>query len=189
MRKFIPALLLALFFTINPHTAQSSPFKLSTIKQYEDVPQIKDFKYWYGGPAYGFIVYLGSKDISGFETELQLHLSSKRLTKITFILGPAGIGEASCMADYKNVIKLMNQKYGHFQNQKIIKDPLMDDLISVSICVPIRNELYTVDTFWKLKDRVIVASLVGDDDGYYIEIEHIFSQSPPTPLKELKTIL
>ena len=108
---------------------------------------------------------------------------------MTLILGPGGLTEDSCISDYKAVVKLLNQKYGNYQNQNVIKDPLIDDLIAVSVCVPVRTELYTIDTYWRTKGRTIVASLIGDGEGYYIEIDHIFSRSLSHPLKKLKNTL
>jgi|SaaInlV_150m_DNA_6_1039752.scaffolds.fasta_scaffold14176_3 hypothetical protein len=188
MRKLI-SFLLFVFLSASLSTAYSSPFDLSTKKQYDEVPQFENFRYWYGDIQYGFITYLGLSDVSGFETELHLHFAGKKPTRMTLILGPGGLTEDSCISDYKAVVKLLNQKYGNYQNQNVTKDPLIDDLIAVSVCVPVRTELYTIDTYWRTKGRTIVASLIGDGEGYYIEIDHIFSRSLSHPLKKLKNTL
>lgn len=187
MKRIFLLLLLAIFF-IFPVSATSSPLDIDLKKTYKDIPEISGFKYWYGSVQYGFAVYLG-EDLSGFETEIQLEFSGNKISKAILILGPGGINDDSCVKDYRKVIRLLNEKYGHYSHQTIEKDPIINDLIAMSPCAPVRNELYKVNTIWKLKELSVVSTLVGDDDGYYIEIEYITKNDARQPLKDLKRAL
>ena len=109
------------------------------------------------------------------------------LSKAIIILGPAGIDSHDCLRRYKEALGLLNKKYGHFVYQKTIKDPLVDDLVSFSVCTPVKIGLYTVETYWKTKGFRIIATLLGDDEGIYIEIEYIFTNR--LPVNNLKKIL
>ncbi len=188
MARALPTLLFIVGLLI-AQTAFASPFSLDTKKQYKDLPEITGFQYWFGDVNYGFAVYIGTRDISGYESELQLHFSGKLLTKATLILGPAGISSLSCIADYKKVVKLLNEKYGHYRYQNVVKDPMFDELIATSVCAPVLNELYTIYTFWKTKKCDIVSTLLGDDDGFYIEVDYVFRKAPNRELKELRKAL
>jgi len=185
----ILSFLLFVFLSIVASSSHASPFSLDIQKQYKDVPVIQDFKYWYGDVNYGFAVYIGTRDLSGFETELQIHFSGKLITKATLVLGPGGINSVSCISDYKKVVRILNKKYGHFTHQNIIKDPLYDDLIAINKCSPILNELYTVFTYWKAKAFDISSTLLGDDDGYYIEVEYTFRNVADRSLNDLRKSL
>jgi len=167
----------------------AAPLNIDISKSYTNVPEVEKFKYWYGDVAYGFIVYLGTEDLAGFETELQLTTHSKKITSITLILGPAGIHGENCISQYRRVVKLLNSKYGHFKYRNIKKDPLIDDLVSANICNAIKAELYSVDTIWKVKGYSIKAVLLGDEIGFYIEIEYEFSSTIDHSLQQLKKAL
>ena len=149
------------------------PLKIDNSRVYKLPPEIPDFRYWYGDVAEGPVIYLGKKDIAGFETELHLHFSKGKISKTLLILGPAGIDGENCVAKYKEVVRSLNKKYGHYEYQRIVKDPIVDDLVATSACVPIRLELYDIVTHWRLKGYTIVASILGDEDGFYIEIEYL----------------
>ena len=167
-------------------TAFSYPLGIDTEAKHKIVPEVENFKYWYGDIDYGFIVYIGTKDVAGFETEFHIHFSGKKVTKSLLILGPAGMDDYNCVRKYKEVLKVLNKKYGHYTYQREVKDPIIDDLVSFSVCAPVRLELYTIDTYWKSKDLEIVASLLGDETGFYIEIEYIVDKKPnPNKLKKI----
>jgi len=167
-----------------------NPFQIDTIKKHKDVPrEIPGFRYWYGDVNYGLIVYLGTKDLAGFETELHLKFQNKLITSILLILGPAGLDDENCIVEYKKILKIMNSKYGHYTFQTIEKDPLIDELIAFSVCQPVRVGLYLPITTWKLKDRSIEVILVGDDDGFGIEIEYRYRPHINRSLEVLKKVL
>ena len=164
------------------------PFGIDSSKGYDLPPQIENFKYHFGDKSYGRIYYNGTKDISGFETELQLSVSPKgKVYSALLILGPAGIDNINCIARYKQVVKMLNKKYGSYTYVREIKDPIVDDLVTDTICDPVRIEAYEIITTWKLKNMTIVARLIGDDEGFYVEIDYIFSskKNPPELLKLL----
>ena len=167
--------------------ASSQPLEIDDKKIYSLPPEISKFRYWYGNVSSGPIIYLGTEDISGFETELHLHFFKGKISKTLLILGPSGIDEENCVKKYREVVKALNQKYGHYEYQRVIKDPIVDDLVSVSICTPIKLELYDITTHWRLKDYTVVASILGDEDGWYIEIE--YSKKSTRAKSELKKIL
>ncbi len=152
----------------------ATPLDLDTSKKYDVVPEISGFKYWYGDPKWGKIIYIGSKDIAGFETELHLDFKNKQISSALLILGPAGLDDENCIKEYKRVTKVINKKYGHYLFQKTEKDPLVDDLISFSPCHPVQVGLYKVITIWKTDNSKIISTLVGEDNEFFIEIEYRF---------------
>ena len=169
--------ILALLLT---SSAFSYPLDIDVNKEHKIPLAIEKFRYWYGDIEYGYLIYLGTTDIAGFETELHLRFLKKKVSKVLLILGPAGISNYNCLKKYKDVLALLNKKYGHFVYQKVTKDPMIEELVSFSACTPIKIELHTIETYWKLKDLEIVATLLGDEDGLYIEIEYIFDKKTPT---------
>ena len=169
--KKILTILSALFV----FSALAIPFGLEKSKTYRLPPEVQDFRYWFGDVTYGKIFYLGKKDISGFETELHLDFSSSGLVQsATLILGPAGIDSTNCIARYKEVVKLLNDKYGQFKYVREVKDPIVDDLVTDTVCDPVRIEANEIETTWKHKDMTIKATLLGDEEGFYVEVEYIF---------------
>lgn len=187
--KVFSTFLLSIFLLITPTPSISSPLNIDIKKEHTHVPNIPGFRYWYGGVDYGLAVYLGIEDLSGFETEAHLEFKQKKVSKVLLILGPAGLTSDSCLRDYKSVVNLLNKKYGHYTNQNIVKDPLVDDLIYYSPCTPVRNDLYTVHTFWKLKDYRITTTLIGDSEGYYIEVEYVVQHTDNRKLLPLSKAL
>ena len=159
------------------------------IKYFESVPEIKGYRYWYGDIGYGSIIYLGTEDLAGFETELHLHFNNKLITTALLILGPAGLDNSNCILEYKKVVSILNSKYGHFKYQKTEKDPLMDDLIAMSACTPIQIGLYSIVTSWHLKNQKIEVVLTGDEDGFGIEIEYRFRPKVNRRIEKLKKAL
>ena len=151
------------------------PFGLEKSKTYKLPPEVQDFRYWFGDVTYGKIFYLGKKDISGFETELHLDFSSSGLVQsATLILGPSGIDNINCIARYKEVVKLLNRKYGQFKYVKEVRDPIVNDLVTDTVCDPVRIEAYEIITTWIHKDMTIMATLLGDEEGFYVEVEYTF---------------
>lgn len=186
-KLFIFICLFCLSFAI----AEASPINQKILeKQHTLPPDIKGFKYWYGDVEYGKIIYLGSEDTSGFETELHLEFLNKKISKFLLILGPAGINNYDCLQKYKNIVHTLNKKYGHFKYVRETKDPIIEDLMYSSICTPIKNEIYTISHFWKIKQKKIISTILGDEEGFYIEIEYfIFSNSRDKKPKNLFKIL
>jgi len=176
------------FFTTQP-LAFSNPLNLDLTKLYKLPPEISKFKYWYGDVDYGIIIYTGAEDISGFETELQLSFRGKKISSALVILGPAGLNSDNCIRKYKKVTKLLNSKYGHYTHISETKDPIMDDLITSIACDPVSMGIYSLKTYWKLKNFAIISLLTADEDGFYIEIEYIFMKVKNKSIQKLKKIL
>ena len=155
------------------------PFGLDKQKKYprSEIPQVEGFKYYFGDVEYGKIVYLGTKDLSGYETELQVVFGeTDKVQSALLVLGPTGIDESNCIVKYKEVVSQLSAKYGSYTYLKEVKDPIIKDLIGPP-CAPVRVGIHEVDTMWKLEDMIISAKLVGDDFGFYIEIEYIFNNN------------
>jgi hypothetical protein len=144
------------------------------LKEYIIPPEIENFRYWYGDVKYGEIFYLSTQDISGFEAEIHMRFSKKKISSFLLILGPTGLTSRNCLQHYRGTLNLLNKKYGHFTYQRVIKDPIIDDLVSSSVCDPIRIGGYSIKTYWKLSELTIISEILADDDGYYIETEYIY---------------
>jgi hypothetical protein len=187
MKIFLTIFLACIFF-FSP--SQAAPFQIDTKNKHTNVPrEIPGFQYWYGDINYGLIIYLGTEDLGGFETELHLRFQNKLITSVLLILGPSGLNDENCMREYKKVLKIMNSKYGHYNSQKVEKDPLIDELLAVSVCHPIQVGLYLAITTWQIKGRTIEAVIIGDDDGFNIEIEYRYRPHIDRSLEKLKKAL
>ena len=172
-----------------PSASEASPLNLDVTIQHTKIPEIPGFRYWYGDiTTWKKLIFIGTEDIEGFETELQLKFRNKKIVNAVFILGPAGLDDENCIKSYKKIIKLLNKKYGHFRNQIIEKDPLIEDLISVSVCHPIQAGLYIPTTVWVHKDKRITAVLLGEDGQFFIEIEYQFGPKAPEESILLKAL-
>ena len=53
------------------------------------------------------------------------------------------------------------------------KDPIIDDLIGTSVCYTTALGLYEVSTYWTHGKYLIECKLIGDYEGYYIEVTYI----------------
>jgi len=175
MIKAVLWIVLLSTMSVSIATANPKPLEehLNWDKVHKIVPEIKNYRYYYGEISWGKAVYYGQKDLLGLETELQLLFRRGKIVAVTLILGPAGLNDANCIKKYKKVVNLLNKKYGNFQYQKVEKDPMIDDLIYNSICYPMQVGLYSVDTIWQVGDYKITASGFGDAEGFYIELEYL----------------
>lgn len=161
------------------------PFGLDKNKEYKDSPRIEGFKRSFGDVDYGKTYYLG-EDIAGFETELQITYGSSGLVNSALlILGPSGIDSYNCIIKYKEILSLLSKKYGSYSYIREKKDPLADEMVSLSVCGPVRVGLHEFEAFWKLSEMAISAKLIGDSDGYYVEINYTFrNEKKPKELEK-----
>ena len=189
MKKFLIFLFVLLFFPVALSYSNPKPVEIDLKQDFTIPPEIKKFRYWYGDIDYGIMIYLGTEDVSGFETELHLSFSNRSLSSILLILGPAGVDSFNCIKKYKKVVSLLNKKYGNFTFKSETKDPLIEDLISETVCDPVRLALYSVKTFWSVQETRIISSLIGDQEGFYIEIEYIYSDKSKQKPKDLFKLL
>ncbi len=155
--------LLILLFTL------TTPLGLNWDKINNKIPVIQEYVYYYGDVYYDPIVYAGSTDLIGLETELQLYFANKKISKAILILGPAGLNEQNCIEKLKEYISLMDGKYGKHSIVKQWASSLKRDLLFVSPCKLYQNGLKRTQYFWKLKTFNIDVILLGDDEGLYIE--------------------
>jgi hypothetical protein len=166
---------LGLIFTtcIIAPEASASPLGLNWEADYRLIQKVEGYQYLYGDTGWGTVIYSGTEDVLGIETELQLHYAARKISKAILILGPAGINNYNCIAKHSKLIKLLNEKYGHYKFRKMERDSLADDLFFTSRCKVIQQGLLTVSTVWRAGDYKIVTTLLGDDEGLYIEIEYL----------------
>ncbi len=149
-----------------------SPLSIDWNVKHSTPIKVSSFKYYLGDTKQGLVVYIG-EDLVEMETELQLTYSSMHLSSALLILGPVGLNEINCLEKYKQVIKMLNEKYGHFTYQKERKDPISDDLVVKEYCNTTRIGLHEVSTVWKKEGFNIEALLMGDADGLYIHLNYL----------------
>jgi hypothetical protein len=152
----------------------TGPLGLEWQKKQKRAPEINDYRHYVGAVHTGETVYLGKKDFVGLETELQLKYAKGLLSKATLILGPSGLNHHNCVSKTKSVVKLLNEKYGHFKYQKVLEMPMIDELVHSGPCQAVKAGLSEFQTTWVLKEFEITSKLVGDEDGFYIEIEYVY---------------
>ena len=166
--------------------AMVSPLGVSWDNQHEKVPEISGYKYYYGDVLWGKIIYFGTEDILGMESEIHLFFDRKKITKAILILGPAGINEWNCIQKYKRVQKLISEKYGKFNYISEKKDPIINDLLTTYTCYPVRLGIHEINTYWDADNYKIQLSLIGDDDGYYIETTYVHKNREKNRSKKQK---
>ena len=151
--KFLFAAIVFLFAS----STIAAPFDIDTNTSYDIPPTINKFFYWFGDVSYGAVFYTGTEDISGFETELHLNFHNKKISSALLILGPAGLDGDNCLKQYKGVIAMLNEKYGHYRYVKDIKDPIIDDLVPFNVCDSFRLDSRVLITTWKAKGIIVKA--------------------------------
>lgn len=168
-----------------------SPLGVSWDKIHKDLPQISGYSYYYGELDWGKVSYLGSADILGMETEIQLVFHANKISKAYLILGPGGINDWNCIDKYKEVRTMLNHKYGPYNYVKESKDPITDDLLSAAPCYPISLGLHDVHTYWTYENYQIESSLFGGDgETFYIEVTYVYrSRDKNRNKKEIQQII
>ena len=156
---------------------KSKPLNLSWGKAEKSLlgrPEIPYFKYMFGSPGWGQIHYIGTEDISGMTNEMILYYAYRKLSSVLLILGSGGLNEDNCIRNYKQVVGLLNKKYGHFKYRTRTTDPLKSDLLFSRECNAIRAGLEVIATRWTLGNFRVESFLFGDESDIFIEIEYIF---------------
>ena len=148
-----------------------TPLGVQWDSTHSSIQKIKNYKHLTGSVEQGEVTYLG-KDLKGLETELQLSYSKRKLVSALLILGPAGIDDINCLKKYKSTVTALNDKYGQFKYRRVVKDPIIEDLLVVEFCNSARLGLYEVETRWETHRFRIVAEFVGDHSGLYIHITY-----------------
>ena len=137
-------------------------------------PVIPFYRYVFGSPKWGQIHYMGTEDISGMTSEIILYYAHRKLSSALLIMGPGGLNEDNCIRKYKQVVYLLNKKYGHFKYRSHTIDPLKEDLLYSRECYAIRSGLETITTKWVLGSFRVEGFLFGDESDIFIEVEYIF---------------
>jgi len=148
-----------------------APLGLQWDEKHAGVQKVKDYKYHFGDVGWGLVVYLG-EDLDGLESELQLNYAKGNLASAVLILGPAGLNDLNCLKRYRATVDALNEKYGQFKYQRLVKDPIIEDLVVVEFCNSTSIGLYEVETRWESSRFMIAAELVGDHSGFYIQITY-----------------
>tara|TARA_B100001250_G_scaffold246888_1_gene212234 strand:- start:274 stop:825 length:552 start_codon:yes stop_codon:yes gene_type:complete len=153
--------------------ALSNPLGLVWDQRQTDLPQIEEFRYWYGDLEWGKASYLGTSDIAELETELFVEFASNnKLARATLILGPTGLNEANCIVKFKEVNRLLELKYGPIRKMTSTRDPLLDDMLYYRECYALQTGMQEHEAVWHWKDFMIKSVVFGDEDNIWIEIEY-----------------
>ena len=139
---------------------------------------IEGFRYNYGTPKWGAVRYLAESDIYDFQAELVLYYTGQMLRSVVLILGPGGINNVNCTERYKEILSLLNKKYGHYLFQSTEVDSDMSELFYTRVCTPVSVGLKSVTTTWKTPQYQVEAILFGDEDTGEIFIEVDYMRSP-----------
>ena len=134
--------------------------------------EIPGFQYYYGDIQWGEMIFTGS--LFNLDAEVQIRFLYQKITDATLILGPRGLGDFGCLTTYRNIVKLMVQKYGNPFLKKIQESEIKEELVYSTICSPIRTGLHVIETHWNTKDFYIIASIFGDDVDIFIEVEYVY---------------
>ena len=157
------------------------PLQLDWGKQHRVFEPPPGYRYYMGDLDWGKLVFVGTHDLIGIETELQLSFDKGRIISAVLILGGLGIDEYNCLKKYKKMVGLLNKKYGHYIYKFVEKDPVLDELIYAAHCYPVKIGLYRVQNFWKTPNFIIKSILLGEEDSFFIEIEYISRKYKPVP--------
>lgn len=181
-------LLFITFLVVMPiYNTNAAPLDLKSNTAYKSAPQIKGFQYISGNTQTGEIIYFGEIPGTDFEAELHANFHEGILKRAFIILGPRGINNSDCFIRYRDAVSSLNLKYGNYTYRHTERDPIYKDLVMSTPCDAIRVGLLDLMHVWKKKNFSIVSRLTGDTDGFYIEIEYLFSRK--TSKKELKNSL
>jgi hypothetical protein len=162
------------FLTIFVISMFSGPLNLNWGEKHTVIQKVENYRYWFGDIGWGDVIYVGKEGLGDLETELQLKYVGGRLSSATLILGPSGLNDLNCVRKTKQIIGLLNKKYGHYRYQRLFEKPSIDELVYSSPCRAVRVGLYEFRTRWVLDKFRIESSLIGDDGGFYIEIEYTY---------------
>ena len=151
-----------------------APFGLDLEKSYSKPPELPGY-YISFNRLEKAAVYIEKSRRVPVETEIQIYFSKQKIVKLIYIYGPIGLDGGNCISFYKKVVKRLNGKYGDYKVRFETKDPIIDDLVLGNKCTHVRIGAYSLKTRWKNKTGVITAELLGDDTGFYIEVEYNFN--------------
>ena len=154
-------------------TALGSPIGLPWGKKVDKhFKKAKGLRYIYGSVIQGEIVYRG--EIDGVETEVQATFTDEYVSRVITILGPSGLSLFNCQSSYNKIVDLLNKKYGHFVFTKLRESSEIADLIHSNRCRPLMLGMREVTTYWKTKNLRITATLWGNEENIYIELEYAY---------------
>jgi len=91
-------------------TPATSPLNLDWTAVYEVFEAPPGFKYYMGVVSWGELIFVGTEDFLGAETELQIFFFKGKISKSILILGPSGISEIDCFNTYRKAVNFLNKK-------------------------------------------------------------------------------
>jgi len=168
----------------------STPLELDWSKKHTIPPQIPGYNYVYGDIYWDPMIYFGHEDLVGLETEIHIFFAyNKKIAKALLILGPEGLTDYNCIKKFKKVVSLLNIKYGDYQYITEVREPLLEDLLSASVCYSIKVGSHNIRVFWAGPIYNIEAMLLGDPDALYIEISYHIANRVRSHDKKHRTII
>tara|TARA_R100001510_G_C7642172_1_gene199770 strand:- start:1204 stop:1785 length:582 start_codon:yes stop_codon:yes gene_type:complete len=148
-----------------------APMGLDWERSLKRPPTLQGYKLNSGNIKSGILIYFGIEEFLQMETEIQLSLTSEnKISKALLIFGPEGISEFNCLSRYRKIKKHLTKKYGKHNYEIQEKSSIIDDLLYISDCYALKTGLLRIKSYWRAKDYIINATLLGDDHGLYIEI-------------------
>jgi len=173
LKHVITTVLVAVLLSFST-AALGSPIGLPWGKKVDKhFKKVEDLRYIYGSVAQGEIIYHGR--IGGVETEIQVTFTDEYVSRVITILGPSGLNLFNCQSSYNKIVNLLNKKYGHFVFKKLKESSEITDLIYSNRCRPLMLGMREVTAYWKTKNLRITATLWGDEENIYIELEYIYT--------------
>jgi len=165
--------MVSLLLTTISALIMSNPLGLSWEQKYayDAVPEIGSYNYVYGDVSWGRIVYEG-EDLLSTSSEIILEFVERKIAIATLSLGPSGLNEANCILKYKEINKLLSQKYGRIRHSLVMRDPLVEDLFYSRECTSIRTGLKYYENTWETREFQIKSFLFGDENLIVIEVEY-----------------
>ena len=159
---------LMVFFMFTP--SQAFPLGIKKEK-YHSPPKVKNYKLLYGNIK-NFLVYIYTGSEFPYEIELQIFFKNKKPVRVLIIYGPHGIDNHNYGNLFRNIRTTLIKKYGHFTYIRETRDPILDDLVSQSRYLHLKLGALRTEMFWKKRALDISLTLLGDEEGVYIEIEY-----------------
>ena len=152
--------MVSLLLTTISALIMSNPLGLSWEQKYayDAVPEIGSYNYVYGDVSWGRIVYEG-EDLLSTSSEIILEFVERKIAIATLSLGPSGLNEANCILKYKEINKLLSQKYGRIRHSLVMRDPLVEDLFYSRECTSIRTGLKYYENTWETREFQIKSFL------------------------------
>jgi hypothetical protein len=135
---------------------------------------LEGYRYELGDVAWGRI-YFSGRIQEALESELIIIFTTDyRIQEVSLILGPLGLTQSNCAFKYKEVLKVLDAKYGKHRYSRLIKESIMDDLLFVSECYAIAVGVAEMESKWRFGNFEITASIYAYGGDILIEVEYVY---------------